>query len=124
MSAHDEVQMYVTAMQARMRRRFLTAAGIVEESWHPPLQRNPRLHVPNRRADLRRTARWWELEAMRGYPSSGRSLEYAANLRWLVGLLDAGIDIDRPFHALVKERVDSSIRVTHVENNLETKSRS
>lgn len=31
--------------------------------------------------DFRRHARWLELEAMRGYPSSRRTLWYAANMR-------------------------------------------
>jgi hypothetical protein len=46
------------------------------------------LRIPRRpavlrtRDDYRRTARWWELEARRSYPSYRSSLEYAANMRW------------------------------------------
>jgi len=32
--------------------------------------------------DYRRAARWWELEACRGYPSSADSAHYARNMRW------------------------------------------
>lgn len=48
---------------------------------------------PRSRRDYQRIARWWELEARRGYPSSGKSLEYAANMRWAAetaGLLGDG----------------------------------
>lgn len=51
--------------------------------------RDKRRPVHERR-ELRRRARWWELEAMRGYASSERSRQYAANLRWLVELMDNG----------------------------------
>lgn len=64
---------------------------------------HPRAHVAKRH-NLRRNARWWELEAMRGYPSADDSRRYARNLRWLVELIDNGVDIDRPFHVLLKER--------------------
>lgn len=33
-----------------------------------------------------RVARWWELEALRGYASSADSLRYAANMRWAAEL--------------------------------------
>jgi len=46
--------------------------------------------VPILRQHYRWIARWWELEAMRGYESSDRSREYAANYRWLVEVMDAG----------------------------------
>jgi hypothetical protein len=39
------------------------------------------------RADYRRTARWWELEARRGYASHRASLRYAANMRWAAELV-------------------------------------
>lgn len=35
------------------------------------------------RADYLRTARWWRLESLRGYPSSRRSLLYARTQEWL-----------------------------------------
>lgn len=38
--------------------------------------------VPRTQRDYRRVAQWWEIEAMRGYPSSERSREYANNMRW------------------------------------------
>jgi hypothetical protein len=38
------------------------------------------------RTDYRRRARWWELEARRGYESTARSLQYAANMRWAAEL--------------------------------------
>lgn len=38
--------------------------------------------TPGDRATYRRLARWWELEARRGYSSSVDSLRYAANMRW------------------------------------------
>jgi hypothetical protein len=60
--------------------------------------------VPRTRAHLRALARWWEIEAMRGDPASERSREYAANMRWLVELLDAGHKVfGRRFEAIVKE---------------------
>lgn len=74
-------QEWITEMQLRMRRS---------------------LYQPRTRADLRRNARWWELEAMRGYDgvvdeygmnSSDRSKMYAANIRWCVELADAGVDV-------------------------------
>lgn len=48
---------------------------------------------PRTRADYRKHARWLELEARRGYGSSGSSLRYAANMRWaaeLAGLFGPG----------------------------------
>jgi hypothetical protein len=36
---------------------------------------------PRTRIDYLRVARWWLLEALRGYPSSERSRQYAVNLR-------------------------------------------
>lgn len=38
--------------------------------------------TPRTQRDYRRRSQWWELEAMRGYPSSERSREYANNMRW------------------------------------------
>ena len=38
------------------------------------------------RRDYRRAARWWELEAMRGYDSAPRSRAYAATMRWAAEL--------------------------------------
>lgn len=49
--------------------------------------------TPRTRREFQRLARWWELEARRGYPSSKMSLEYAANMRWAAetaGLLGDG----------------------------------
>lgn len=43
----------------------------------------PSAHPPRTRRDYRKVARWWELEARRGYPSSGDSLRYASNMRLL-----------------------------------------
>lgn len=37
---------------------------------------------PRSAEDYLRIARWWRLEAKRGYPSSAKSLEYAANMTW------------------------------------------
>lgn len=34
------------------------------------------------RHEYRKRALWWQLEARRGYSSSGKALEYAANMRW------------------------------------------
>lgn len=59
------------------------------ERWARIHSKDKRRPVHARR-ELRRRARWWELEAMRGYPSSERSRQYAANLRWLVELMDNG----------------------------------
>lgn len=53
----------------------------------------PRGTVARTRTDYRRTARWWELEARRGYASHQDSLRYAANMRWaaqLAGLYGDG----------------------------------
>jgi hypothetical protein len=61
--------------------------------------------TPRTRRDFRRRARWWELEAMRGYPSSDRSREYAANMRWLVELMDNGVTVvGRRFDEIVREQ--------------------
>lgn len=89
----------ITALQAPLRDR----------RWHPPMSGRP----PNERTRLRRRARWWELEAMRGYAgvvdeygmnSADRSRMYAANQRWLVELMDAGVALaGRRFDAIVKE---------------------
>lgn len=56
--------------------------------------------VPRVRAHYRWIARWWELEAMRGYESSGRSLEYAANYRWLVEMMDNGHAVHSDAHGV------------------------
>lgn len=40
----------------------------------PPVLRKP--------WHYRRSCRWWELEALRGYPSAEKSRGYAANMRW------------------------------------------
>lgn len=41
---------------------------------------------PQTWGEYMRVARWWELEGLRGYPSSGDSLRYAANMRWAAEL--------------------------------------
>jgi hypothetical protein len=41
--------------------------------------------TPRTRVDYLRIARWWHLEARRGYPSSDRSARYARNMRWAAG---------------------------------------
>lgn len=48
---------------------------------------------PRTHRDYRKVARWWELEAMRGYPSAEASRGYARNMRWaaeLAGLFGPG----------------------------------
>lgn len=52
------------------------------------IQRPFRLHgsSPMKPCEYRRMARWLELEAMRCYPSSLRSLQYAAAQRWFAEL--------------------------------------
>lgn len=42
-----------------------------------PVPANPRTA-----GEYRRVARWWELEARRGYPSANSALLYALNMRW------------------------------------------
>lgn len=59
----------------------------------------PRPTTLRTRRDYRRAARWWELEAKRGYPSSGDSLRYAANMRWAAEL--AGLHGDGTWLELV-----------------------
>lgn len=62
-------------------------------------------HWPRTRRDFRVIARWWEIEARRGYPSSAQSFEYAANMRWLVELMDNGVTVvGRRFDDIVRER--------------------
>lgn len=39
--------------------------------------------------EYRRLARWWELEARRGYSSTPSSLRYARNMRWAAELARA-----------------------------------
>jgi hypothetical protein len=64
-------------------------ATIARESLNPITQ--AQLKIPRRpnnprawtRTDYRRCARWLELEASRGYPSSARTQNYATNQRWL-----------------------------------------
>jgi hypothetical protein len=78
-------------------------------TWVSEQQRRLRDHhggapTPRTRAQLRAEARWLELEAMRGYPGSASERQAATNRRWLVELLDAGVDINRPFAELVRER--------------------
>ena len=86
----------ITALQAPLR----------EPRWHPPMAGRPLAE----RTRLRRRARWWKLEALRGYDhsideygmnSSDRSKMYAANLRWCVELMDAGFDVSGRFDRLV-----------------------
>lgn len=69
----------------------------------------PRPVVPRLRADYRAIARWWELEAMRGYvgvrdedgkTSSDRSRGYAENYRWLVELMDNGHRVTADAHGV------------------------
>ena len=57
---------------------------------------------PNRilRREFRRIARWWELEAARGYPSAESSCQYARNYRWLVELMDAGRRVTANAHGV------------------------
>ncbi len=87
------VQDWVDEQQRRLGR--IATSG---RTWWRP-QSRPDLH----RRELRRCARWWDLEAMRRYPSSDWSREYAANQRWIVELLDNGVDINQSFHVLLKE---------------------
>ena len=54
----------------------------------PPTNWRSRV-TPVTRYDYLRHARWWELEAQRGYESNARSVEYARNMRWAAEL--AGI---------------------------------
>lgn len=64
------------------------ALGVVSADPITEAQRRlGRCSVINRtRAEYRRCARWWELEAKRGYPSSADSLRYARNMRWAAEL--------------------------------------
>lgn len=83
LGAHREEA--ITTMQQRLRPRHVV--------------------TPRTQREFRRTARWWELEAMRGYDSSAKSLEYAANMRWLAELMDAGVTVvGRRFDEIVKEQ--------------------
>lgn len=55
--------------------------------------------------DYRRTARWWELEAQRGYPSSSASARYGRNMRWaaeLAGIYGPGTWLELMSRAGVK----------------------
>lgn len=65
-------------------------------------RRKGRVSLAIERRTLRRSARWWDLEAMRGYVgvvdeygmnSSDRSKMYAANSRWVVELMDNGVRV-------------------------------
>lgn len=62
----------------------IVRAGPEAQAQITELQRKipPRPPVPQTCQDFRRAARWWELEARRGYESSPRSRQYAANMRW------------------------------------------
>jgi hypothetical protein len=97
-AAGDYVQRYVSMQQRRLRerrpRRLESNGPRIIRRRPPPL---------GRRAQLLADARWWELEARRGYPSSNKSREHTSNLRWLTELLGNGVDITRPFHELVRE---------------------
>lgn len=81
------------------------------ESWIGEMQSRlrPRPVVPRLRRDYRAIARWWELEAMRGYDwdpsgsgltSSEWSRLYAANYRWLVELMDTGHRVTSDAHGV------------------------
>ena len=50
------------------------------------LPRHLMVASPRTRLQYLCVARWWELEARRGYASSADSLRYAANLRWAAEL--------------------------------------
>ncbi len=65
------------------------------------------------RTDYRRAARWWELEARRGYPSSPDALRYARNMRWAAELTETygeGTWLD------LHERLASAARVAKAES--------
>lgn len=42
----------------------------------------PRPASPRTQREYLQCARWWELEAGRGYASSRRSIRYGQNMRW------------------------------------------
>jgi hypothetical protein len=42
--------------------------------------------TPRTRHEYRRNARWWELEARRGYSTSADSIRYGQNMRWAAEL--------------------------------------
>lgn len=60
-----------------------------EEITAAQIRLSPQAVTARTRLDYRKRARWWELEARRGYSSSSDSLRYAANMRWAAEL--AGI---------------------------------
>lgn len=55
--------------------------------------------TPRTHAEYRRCARWWELEARRGYASSAAALRYARNMRWAAEL--AGLHGPAPWLELL-----------------------
>lgn len=71
--------------------------------------------VPRIRAHYRWIAHWWELEATRGYESSDRSREYAANYRWLVDLMDAGRRVTADAHGVYVDGMLASEYAKHGE---------
>ncbi len=87
-AAPQEVQDYVTDMQRRLWPRFLTSFGWVREPWHPPMVFDAKQHMAHLRANLRRDARWWELEAMRGYTGvideNGKTSSDRSRIAWLL----------------------------------------
>lgn len=56
-----------------------------EISWRQRCIRH-RCASPRKPRQYMASARWWSLEARRGYTSSAASLRYAANMRWAAGL--------------------------------------
>lgn len=88
--APEQEQVAITAAQQRL----------------PP----SRIGANRTRHDFRRTARWWELEARRGYDSSGRSLSYAVNMRFaaeLAGIYGEGTWLELKAR---RERAEQEVR--------------
>ena len=50
------------------------------------IPRHLRVMTPRTRMQYLAAARWWELEALRGYPSAKDSLRYARHMRWAAEL--------------------------------------
>lgn len=60
----------------------MSALAVIEVDPITEAQRTlwPYSIIPRTRREFRRIGRWWDLEAMRGYPSSTDSRRYAANM--------------------------------------------
>lgn len=88
------IQEYAERIRARMGDAYQASITVMQQRLRPRLVVTPRTQ-----REFIRVARWWELEAMRGYDngideygmnSSHHAMMYGANMRWCAELLADG----------------------------------